>query len=47
MDDTGSHTLFDFSNFIYALLPKGYFAKIHPPSRILFVEKIGKLTVEN
>ena len=31
MDDTGSHTLFDFSNFIYALLPKGYFAKIHPP----------------
>jgi hypothetical protein len=29
-DDTYGKALFDFSNYIYALYPKGYFSKIHP-----------------
>jgi tryptophan halogenase len=31
LDDTYGKLLFDFSNFIYTLYPKGYFAKIHAP----------------
>lgn len=31
MDDTHKNVLFDFSNFIYALSPKGYFAKFTSP----------------
>jgi tryptophan halogenase len=31
LNDTSHHNLFDFSNYIYVLSPKGYFAKIHSP----------------
>ena len=31
LDDTHKNVLFDFSNFIYVLLPKGYFANIVSP----------------
>jgi tryptophan halogenase len=31
MDDTHDFYLFDFSNFIYVMYSKGYFAKIRPP----------------
>lgn len=31
LDDTHKNVLFDFSNYIFALMPKGYFAKAHSP----------------
>ena len=31
LDDTHKNVLFDFSNFIYVMLPKGYFANIRSP----------------